>query len=122
VNCKTAVYKVKTFWEKWGRGTRGTQNMGMCELMITNHKNICIGIIWNDVGVLSYDLKNYNRREGLYDFFETSEPGKVFILGYKCMCWHFLPKEDCLIRVCYGKESFSWIVFLKCSGHLAPST
>jgi hypothetical protein len=24
--------------------------------------------------------------------------------------------------VCYGKESFSWIVFLKCSGHLAPST
>jgi hypothetical protein len=46
------VYEVKTLWDtSVFRGTSDTQHAIICNLISNKHKNICVGVYWNDVGV-----------------------------------------------------------------------
>jgi hypothetical protein len=42
----------RNVWLGWG--ARDTWNMIICKIIINKHKNICIGVYWNDVNVSSW--------------------------------------------------------------------
>lgn len=74
------------------RGTRGTQNMAVCKLMINKHETICMDINCNDVGVPWYSLmKNCNRRDGwCYPLRLKNWEKSLFLDLYVCVGIFFL--------------------------------
>jgi len=46
-----ASYKVKKLLEKWGYRTKVRWNMTICNSIINKHRNIWVGVDWNDISV-----------------------------------------------------------------------